>query len=143
MPPILRRVLAVLAGTIAAMVVVTLMDGVVGRLYPLPEGTDVRDPEVMRTAIAALPFAALALLVVGWAIAAAVGAFVAVRLTRDGWTGAGITVVVLLLAATVANLLMLPHPAWVWPAALLLVPAAGLGGARAAAARGKNGPQGP
>ena len=127
-----RRVLAIVAGVVTAMIVVSLADLVVGMLYPMPVGTNVRDAESMAAAIAALPTIALALLTVGWALGTGVGAFVAVRLTPERLLSVGLIVAVVLLLATISNLLALPHPGWMWPAALVLIPALGWLGAHAA-----------
>lgn len=130
MPRILRRILAVLAGIVVAFVVVMLTDLLVGGIFPPPPGTDVRDPESMAAAIGAMPVIALALMVIGWGVASAVGAFVAVRITPERRRSAGHLVALLLLIATMANLAMLPHPAWMWVAALIAVPLLGWVGAR-------------
>ena len=133
MSPLLRGVFAVLAGAAVAILVVSLADLVVGRIYPLPAGTDIRDAESMAAAIATLPTTAMVLLMVGWAVAAGAGAYVAVRATAGKRIGAGLVVAALLLLATIGNLAALPHPVWMWPAAIVLIPLVGWLGARAAA----------
>jgi hypothetical protein len=45
----------------------------------------------------------------------------------------GLVVAALLLIATIANLRALPHPTWLWAAAILLIPAAGWTVSRASA----------
>ena len=133
MPSTIRRLLAALAGVAVAVGVVVLVDTAVGRAFPLPRGLDTQDRAQVQAALAAVPAAAIALLVAGWALAAGAGAFVAVRLAPGRRAGIGLVVAGFLLLSTVANLVALPHPAWVWPAALLLIPAAGWLGARAGA----------
>jgi hypothetical protein len=133
MSPLLRGVLAVLAGAAVAILVVSLADLLVGRIYPLPPGTDMRDAASMAAAIAAMPVAALLLLLAGWAAAAAAGAFVGVRMTAGRYVWIGLIVTGLFLVATISNLAALPHPVWMWPAALVLIPLCGWLGARAGA----------
>jgi len=133
MSPLLRGVLAVLAGAAAAIVVVSLFDLVVGRIYPLPAGTDLRDAESMTAAIAAMPATALVLLLAGWALAAGAGAFVGVRLTAGRSMIVGLIVTALFLLATISNLAAIPHPGWMWAGAIVLVPLVGWLGARAGA----------
>ena len=133
MPPFLRNVVAVMIGAVVAIAVVSISDLVVGSIYPMPAGTDMRDAESMSAAIAALPATAMVLLLVGWALAAGIGAFVAVRISAGHRMGFGLGVAALLLLATIANLAALPHPVWMWPGALVLIPLLGWGGARAAA----------
>lgn len=125
MQPTIRSALVLLAGVIVAVIVVVLMDGLVGRVYAFPAGTDLNDPESMRRAVAALPIAAFVLLVVGWALAAGAGAYVAARFAAHASAAHGLIVALFVLVATVANLAKIPHPAWLWLATIILVPAAG------------------
>jgi glyoxylase-like metal-dependent hydrolase (beta-lactamase superfamily II) len=125
MHPQIRSALVLLAGVVVALVVVMVMDAVVGRVYPLAAGTDVSNPEGFRQAIAALPVGAFVLLVVGWALAAGAGAYVAARLATQARAIHGLIVALFVLVATLANLARIPHPTWMWPAAIILLPVAG------------------
>lgn len=125
MHPMIRSALVLLAGVVAAVVVVVLMDTVVASLYPLPAGTEPSNPESFRQAVAGLPAAAFLLLVAGWALAAAAGSFLAARLATHAHAIHGLIVALFVLVATVANLARIPHPVWMWPAAIILIPAAG------------------
>ena len=123
--PTIRSALVLLAGVAAAVLVVVLVDTLVGSMYPLPEGTDLNDPASMSAAVAAMPTAAFALLLGGWVVAAAVGAYLSARLARRSPALHGLIVAIFVLMATVANLAAIPHPMWLWPAAIILIPAAG------------------
>lgn len=125
MYPMIRSALVLLGGVIAAVVVVVLMDRVVAGMYPLAAGTDPSNPESLRQAIAGLPASAFLILVVGWALAAAVGSWLAARLATHDRAIHGMIVALFVLVATVANLARIPHPAWMWPTAIILIPAAG------------------
>ena len=125
MHPMIRSALVLLAGVIAAVLVVVLMDAVVGRIYPLPAGTDLDNPESMRQAIAALPAAAFLLLAIGWALAAGAGSYIAARLATHASAIHGLIVALFVLVATISNLARIPHPVWLWPAAIILIPVAG------------------
>jgi len=125
MHPMIRSALVLLAGVVAAVLVVVLMDRVVASIYPLPAGIDLNNPESMRQAVAALPAAAFLLLVVGWALAAGAGSYLAARLSTHNRATHGLIVTLFVLVATVANLAAIPHPVWLWPAAIILIPAAG------------------
>ena len=133
MNPTFRRVAAVVIGLVVAMLVVAGVDAIVGRTWPLPLGTDVKNAESMRAAMAAMPLAALCTMVLGWTVAAAFGAFTAVRKSPAHEARSGYIVTALFFAATIGNLLSLPHPAWMFAAAVICVPLAGLAGTRAAA----------
>lgn len=130
MHPTIRSALVLFGGVVVAVLVVVLMDGVVTSIYPLPAGTDLRNPESMRQALAALPAGAFLLLVVGWALAAGAGSYLAARLAMQSPATHGLIVALFVLVATVANLARIPHPVWMWPAAIILIPAAGWAAAR-------------
>jgi hypothetical protein len=134
MNPTIRSALVLLAGVVAAVLVVVLVDTLVGSMYPLPDGTDLNDPASMRAALAAMPAAAFVLLLGGWVVAAAVGAYLAARLAMRSPALHGLIVAIFVLIATVANLAAIPHPMWLWPAAIILIPAAGWAAAKAARA---------
>ncbi len=125
MPPMVRSALVLLAGVVVAVIVVSLGDTVAGSIYSLPPGIDRRNPESMRQAVAALPTAAFMLLLGGWVLAGAVGSYVAARTAAHDRVIHGMIVAMFVLVATVANLAAIPHPAWLWAAVIILIPAAG------------------
>jgi len=135
MHPWIRSALVLLAGVVVAVIVVSLMDGVVISIYPLPAGTDMNDPESLRQGIAGLPVAAFLLLVAGWALAAGAGSYLAARLASQSPAVHGLIVTLFVLVATVANMARIPHPIWMWPASIILITAAGWAAARLGARR--------
>jgi hypothetical protein len=125
MHPMIRSALVLLAGVVAALVMVVLMDRVAGSLYALPSGTDPNNPESMRQAVATLPVAAFLLLLAGWVLAGGVGSYTAARLATHARATHGLIVALFMVVATVGNLAKIPHPVWMWPASIILIPAAG------------------
>ena len=125
MQPTVRSALVLLAGVVVAVIVVSIGDAVAGSIYSLPAGIDRSNPESMRQAVAGLPTAAFLLLLAGWVLAAAVGSYVAARLASHARAIHGLIVAVFVLVATVSNLVAIPHPIWLWPAVIILIPAAG------------------
>jgi hypothetical protein len=130
MQPTIRSALVLLGGVIAAVFCVILGDTLVGNIYSLPAGTDASNPESLRRAVAALPVAAFVILVAGWVLAAGVGSYLAARLATHARVIHGMIVALFVLVATVANLAKIPHPLWLWPATIILIPAAGWAAAR-------------
>ena len=124
MPPLVRSALVLLAGVVVALIVVTLGDTVAGRLYSLPRGVS-GDPESLRQAVAALPTAAFLLLLAGWVLAGAAGSYVAARTSAHDRVIHGMIVTLFVLVATIGNLAAIPHPGWLWPAVIILIPAGG------------------
>lgn len=132
MQPTIRSAVVLLAGVVVAVIVVGVMDAVVGHLYALPAGTDTNNPESLRQAVAALPTATFALLVAGWALAAGAGAYIAARFAAHAHAMHGLIVALFVLVATLANLAKIPHPIWLWPASVVLIPAVGWAATRLA-----------
>jgi hypothetical protein len=130
MPPTIRSALVLLGGVVAAVFVVILMDTLVGNIYSLPAGTDPSNPDSLRQAVAALPVAAFLILVTGWVLAAGVGSYLAARLATHARLVHGMIVALFVLVATIANLAKIPHPFWLWPATIILIPAAGWAAAK-------------
>lgn len=125
MPPVARSFFAVMAGMIVAVTVVSVCDLAAGTLHPVPAGFDLRDVEQMKAHMASAPASAMLVVLLGWILGPFAGGFVASRVAarsrrQYAWVIAGV-----LLAATISNLLSIPHPAWMVVAALVGVPAAG------------------
>lgn len=136
----IRVGVAVLAGIGVTFALMLLSDLSIRGTYALPAPEQLRDAEAARAALAAVPWTALWLVVMGWALAGGVGAFVAARLAPAGLPPArriyvGLAVVVVLVLVIATNLVMIPYPIWTWPAALVLIVLLGWVGARSGALR--------
>lgn len=125
MHPMIRSALVLLGGVVAAVVVVGLMDALAGSIYALPPGTDPSDPESFRQAVATLPVQAFLILLAGWILAGGIGSYIAARLATHARATHGLIVAFFVLVATLGNLGTIPHPVWMWPASIILIPAAG------------------
>jgi hypothetical protein len=135
MHPILRSVLAVLAGAVVAVVLITAVQLLGHQTFPPPADLDLNDREAVAAAMAQASGALLSVLL-AWAVGTIGGAWVAARVAGRSHLLHGLIVGALLLAGAVANMLSIPHPVWFWIVALLLFfPCASLG-AMLAARRG-------
>jgi hypothetical protein len=132
MHPMVWRVLAVAAGLAVAVLMVGLVEGLSSRFHPLPAGIDYNDRAAMTAAISALPATAFVAVLAAWGLGALAGAYAATRIGRHA--GSGYLIGVLIGAGAVANLLMIPHPVWMWAGAAIVVPLATLAGVRMACA---------
>lgn len=128
--PIVRSVAAVLAGLVAAMVLIVGVEVVSSFLHPLPEGADHNDPEVMKAHVANYPTAGLLLGAVGWGLTVFVSAWLATRLGSKRHLAHGVLVGALLLTAALFNMAMLPYPIWFWIFNLIAFPAGAWYGAK-------------
>ncbi len=128
----LRAILSIVAGVVAAFVIVMLGDMLSHMLAASSAGappTDMSDRAAMEAYVEGLPTTVFAVMLAGWTLAAFAAGFVAARFGRKGvwpgWVAAGV-----FFCATAANLLMIPHPVWMTVAGIVLVLAGGWAGAR-------------
>jgi hypothetical protein len=123
-----RSIASVVAGFVAASIVMMIVEMINGRvLYPgLAKAAEgVTDRETIRAIFAAAPLGSLLVVVAGWALGGVVGGWVTASLAPRASVGHALALGALLTLAGVANNLMLPPPAWFWVASLVvLVPAA-------------------
>ena len=134
MKAVFRSVLAVIAGFVAATVVMMIVETVNGR-YLFPElgkaAEGVTDREVIRTLFAGAPVGALLVVLAGWTLGSFFGGLVAAWIGRRSPVGHALAVGAVLTICGIANNLMLPPPLWFWCASLIvLLPAAYAGGRR-------------
>lgn len=108
----IRNVAGAIAGVVTAFVLVMLIEKVGHLIYPPPTDLDFSDPEAIRPYMATLPFLALLFPMIAWVIGTFAGALLASKIgTVNPLVFAGI-VGGLVLVATIANLIMIPHPVW-------------------------------
>ena len=135
MSKVLRSIGAVIAGFVAASVVMILIESINGHvLYPElgKAAAGLTDKEAIRALMASAPAGAFLVVLFGWALGSLVGGFVA------GWIGSSAPVRHalilggLLTLAGVANNLALPPPMWFWVAGLVVMLPASYAGGRLA-----------
>ncbi len=127
----LRSIAAVVAGFIAASIVMMIVEAINGRLlYPElgKAGQGVTDREAIRVLFATAPLGAFLVVIIGWILGSVVGGWTTARLAAKAKAGHSLVLGGLLTLAGVANNLMLPPPIWFWVASLVvLLPSAYLG----------------
>lgn len=133
MRSVLRSAGAVVAGFVAASVVMMIVEFVNGHvLYPDLGRAAARhaDREELRALLAAAPVGAFLVVLAGWILGGFVGGFVAARLAGQSPSGHALALGVLLTLAGVANNLMIPPPVWFWIVGLVVLVPATCAGAR-------------
>jgi hypothetical protein len=114
----LRGVLGVIAGLVAGALATGGAEAVGHLLYPLPEGVDVYDPQTQRTLMEIMPAEAKVAVVIAWAFGIFVGSAVAVQVAQR-WSWPAWVVAVLLFAAGLYMMIVIPHPDWMlWAATI-------------------------
>lgn len=126
MSPFLRRLLAVVTGILVAFVVITIVEGTSGRIYPVPEGADISTPEGLKAVFATRPMGAFLMVLLAHLLGALSGGAVSRLIDK---TNASVPLIVggILMFFGLINLLMLPHPLWFWVDLAIYLPAAHYG----------------
>jgi 4-hydroxybenzoate polyprenyltransferase len=123
-----RSILAVVAGLVLGVVIIAAVEYMSHMVYPPPPGLDMKDPEAMKAMVANLPVGALLFLLLAWALGSFGGGWLAARLSQRLQTRHAMIVGALLMLAGIMNMIMIPHPAWLWVLGIAVyLPAAYLG----------------
>jgi hypothetical protein len=135
MGKIVRSILAVIAGFVAASVVMMVVESINGHvLYPElgKAAAGMTDREALRALMASAPVGAFLVVLLGWALGSLLGGYIAARIGAHAAVRHALILGGLLTLAGIANNLMIPPPMWFWiPTLLVFLPAA-YGGARLA-----------
>ena len=130
MRTVFRGVLALMLGFMAAFFVVLVGETAGHFIFPPPPGVnfDMNDPESLAELMKSLPIGALISVMAAWGLAAFAGGWVTSRFAPGRKIAFGLGLGVLFLLVTLGNLLMIPHPTWMWVVGLgEVLPAAYLG----------------
>ncbi len=108
----LRDAGAVIVGLVVSFGVIMGVQMIGHTIWPTPANLDWSDTEVVRTYVSQLPFPALMVPIVSYFLGALGGPLIASSIgTARPLVFAGVIGLVL-LAATIANLIQIPHPHW-------------------------------
>ena len=107
-----KNIAAGVAGIVIAGALVWLVEMIGHSVYPPPPGLDFANPEAMRAYIATMPIGAFLFVGGAWFIATLAGTFAACKIGDAKPMIFAIVVGGLMLIATAANLMMIPHPLW-------------------------------
>lgn len=120
--PIVRGIVATLAGLVVAMLVVGLVEMAGHTAFPPPADLDLTKPEDQARLMELVPLGAKIAVVLAWFLGALAGCAVAAwiaRTIRPGWIVAGV-----LVLGGMYTTQMFPHPVWMVVCAVVL-PVAG------------------
>jgi len=107
-----KNIAACIVGVVIAGALVWLVEMIGHSVYPPPSGLDFSDPDAMHAYIAAMPVGAFMFVGGAWFLATLVGTFAACKIGDAQPMIFAIVVGGLMLIATAANLMMIPHPLW-------------------------------
>jgi len=108
----MRKIIAAVVGIAVAVLTVMLIQWISHTVFPPPAGIDYEDAEQVAAYMAAAPIPALLIVAFGYMMATFDGVFVACLIARSQAHIYALVVGGMMLAATIANLLLIPHPVW-------------------------------
>lgn len=114
----MKTIVAVVAGVVLGGAIVFVTEAVGHSLFPPPSDINLADPEDVTRLMASLPAGAFAMVLLGWFLGSLAGALVAFRIARKAVAAWAVALVFILL--TTVNFYMIPHPAWMIAAGLLI-----------------------
>ncbi|MBC7901124.1 MAG: hypothetical protein H7070_13855 [Saprospiraceae bacterium] len=109
----IRKILAVIAGIITAVVLFMVSQAVGGAIYgspQMPEGGGMPDPAVMAAYIANLPVGAFVVLALGYIIGSFAGGFVARKISQSDSLVVPVVIGAVLTLFWILNITMVTHP---------------------------------
>ncbi len=112
MNPVIRNILAVLAGLVVGSVVNMGLILISGYVIPPPEGADITTTEGLKKSIHLFEPRHFVFPFLAHALGTLVGAFVAAKLAVNNKMRIAIIVSLIFLCGGIANVMMLPAPAW-------------------------------
>ena len=107
-----KNIAAGVAGVIVAFVTVLVVEKIGHSVYPPPPDLNFADKEAMGVYIETIPLGALLFVAAAWFLGTLGGIVTACRIGAAKPLIYAMVVGGLVLAATAANLIMIPHPAW-------------------------------
>jgi hypothetical protein len=143
MKNLFRNILALLAGIVAGGITIALIQALNVKFYPRPPVIDFKDQAAMAKYMAGLPVGAFLIVLLSYLVGFTLAVFLAIRLSVSTPERQGLLATMFFGAASVLNLMSLPHPMWFWIANLaVLIVAAMAGGKLGRRARPAEGPTG-
>lgn len=121
MKDVLRNTFAALAGALVGMLLISISGFLGGRMAPAPAGIDWQNQAAVAAYIASLPVSVFLVVLAGYFIAVATGAFVAGRFSSEGGTRQAVMVTLLFLVAAALRARGSPYPTWFIAANFILV----------------------
>lgn len=108
-PAVVRNILSVVTGVIAAGVVVAVVEGLGQWIWPPGEGFDPANPDM-----SLVPTMTVVMVGAAWFLGPTVGGLMASRIARTSRPTLALVVGALFMAADIAILMLIPSPAWLW-----------------------------
>ncbi len=120
----IRAIVSVIAGAVAGMATIVFVEALGHVVVPVAGAPKPGDAVAMRDFLARMPVSAYGFILLAYAAGCYLGGRVAGRIAGSRASRSVWAVGALLLAVTVANFAMIPHPSWFVIAAIVIIVAA-------------------
>lgn len=108
----IRMILGAVVGLAVAIATVMIMQKLGHMVFPPPAGFEVEDTAAARAYVDSLPLGAFLFVLASYFIGTFDGVFAACLIARFKYRAFAIIIGGLMLVATIANLILIPHPHW-------------------------------
>ncbi len=108
---ITKYILPVVAGTMAAMMLILLGETAIIKVY-LPPGTNQNDPEAIANAVKHMPLSAFLFLLVNYIICSFIAGIISTLISKRIALRPALVVGIVLTLAGLYNVVSIPHPMW-------------------------------
>jgi hypothetical protein len=125
----MKNVLAVICGVIAGVAIVFTGDSITHAAYPPPASLNANDNAQINAYVSSAPFHIMLAMIIFWLLSSFIGGLTAALINRQQHKKVSTITGSILLAAAIINMMIIPHPLWMWAiSALLYIPVARTGG---------------
>ncbi len=121
MKGLFRNILAVLAAVLAGGLVIMFIQALNAKFYPAPPGLNFSDPAAVKQYASTIPVGAFLLVLLSYLAGFTLAVFLSIRFSATVPERQGVLTAMFFGAASVLNLLSLPHPMWFWIANLAVL----------------------
>jgi hypothetical protein len=126
MSPRLRSVVATAVGIVTGVIVISAVEAVSNNMYPLPAGVDPKNLEALKAVILTMPNGAFLMIMLGHMLGALSAGIVSMLIAKDTFRPTFVCGGMFMVFGLI-NLVVLPHPMFVWAEVPGYIPLAYLG----------------
>lgn len=113
-------------GVITAGLVVAIVEALGHKIFPPPEGMNLKDPEQLKTIMHTIPIGAKISVLIAWGVGVLTGGCLAIYIA-GGTLWPAYVVAAFMLAGGLMTMIKIPHPPWMIVGAFVVTAAAGWG----------------
>lgn len=116
----LRKVIGVIAGLVVAMFIITIVESLNAKFFPLPKGMDVSDREAMQAYISSLPSVTFLIVLSGYLLGSFFCGLIIRLISKSNDNTSALLAGIGLTTVGIVNFFSFEHPWWVIIVGLLI-----------------------